>query len=210
MTGSLQLLNHLRLTLRGHAGVHVLSRNTDLRGNRLRNLRGVTGEQDRLHAELTQLRHGLCRLRLGGVGNRNHADRLQGRSIFGGLIVRGLAAGDNHRRQTRPASLIQQGQLSLAQLRTRRLQVLGSTHHNQLGGATLSAFTRAAQHAAYASGNTLKAAHTRCRSALRQHALLTGKTGNRAGNRVLTQRLHGGSITQNRQGTLVLGTGRIR
>ena len=199
MTGSLQLLNHLRLTLRGHAGIHVLSRNTDLRGDRLRNLRGVTGEQDRLQAELTQLRHGFCRLRLGGVGNRNHADRLQSGGAARGFtvrgLIRGLAAGDNHRRQTCPASLIQQGQLSLAQLRTRRLQVLGSTHHNQLGGAILSAFTRAAQHATYASGNTLKAAHARRRSALRQHALLTGKTGNRAGNRVLTQRLHGGSIT---------------
>ena len=214
MTGSLQLLNYLRLTLRGHAGVHVLSRNADLRGDRLRNLRGVTGEQDRLQAELTQLRHGLGGLRLGGVGNRNHADRLQSGGAAQGLtvrgIIRGLAAGDNHRRQTRPASLIQQGQLSLAQLRTRRLQVLGGTHHNQLGGAAFDAFTRAAQHAAHASGNTLKAAHARHRNALRQHALLTGKTGNRASNRVLTQRLHGGGITQNRQGTLVLGTGRIR
>ena len=198
MTGSLQLLNHLRLTLRGHAGVHVLSRNTDLRGDRLRNLRGVTGEQDWLHAELTQLRHGFCRLRLGGVSNRNHADRLQSGGAARGLIrglVRGLAAGDNHRRQTCPASLIQQSQLSLAQLRTRRLQVLGSTHHNQPGGAALGTFTRAAQYAAHASGDTLEVAHARCRCALRQHALLTGKTGNRASNRVLTQRLHGGSIT---------------
>ena len=210
MTGLLQLAHHLRLTLGGHAGVHVICRNADLRGNRLRNLRGVTGEQDRLQAELTQLRHGFCRLRLGGVGNRNHADRLRGGSVFCGLVIRSLTAGDNHRRQTRPASLVQQGQLSLAQLRTRRLQVLGGTHHNQLGGAAFDAFTRAAQHAAHASGNTLKAAHARRRSALRQHALLTGKTGNRASNRVLTQRLHGGGITQNRQGTLVLGTGRIR
>ena len=98
MTGSLQLLNHLRLTLRGHAGVHVLGRNADLRGDRLRNLRGVTGEQDGLQAELAQLCHGLGGLRLGGVGNRNHADRLRGGSIFCGLIVRCLAAGDNHRR----------------------------------------------------------------------------------------------------------------
>ena len=205
MTGLLQLAHHLRLTLGGHAGVHVLSRNADLRGNRLRNLRGVAGEQDRLHAELTQLRHGLGGLRLGGVGNRNHADRLRGRSVFCGLVIRSLAAGDNHRRQTRSASLIQQGQLGLAQLRAGCLQVLGGAHHNQLGGAAIVIVTRAAQHAAHASGNTLEAAHTRCRSALGQHALLTGKTGNRAGNRVLAQCLHGGGITQNRQGTLILG-----
>ena len=126
------------------------------------NLRGVTGEQDRLPGRAHAAVPWSLQPPAWGVGNRNHADRLQRRWCSGVHQV-------PHRGQP-PRSSDPPGEPDPAEPTgphsAAHLPPAGTrgTHNNQSGGAILGAFlgtvTRAAQHAAHASGNTLKAAHT--------------------------------------------------